>query len=366
MYKKILVALSFILILALANNFFNLSAKIYQLLPENKQVNLLKEKNKKAKANIVKKDTSKKYEYSINILTFGDLMLDRYVRVAMNKKSLEYPFEQIKTFIADSKPDLIYANLEGPITDFAPKKLHPNNLTFTFDPSVTPILAQTGFNVLGLANNHSLNYGQVGLDQTRNYLTQNNIYYFGSPLNQEKLSYIIEKSNQKLAFVGYNELSTNNFEKVKTSIQKIKQEKLADFIIFFPHWGNEYQTKFSKLQQQKAHEIIDYGADLIIGTHPHVIQPIEIYNQKVIFYSLGNFLFDQTFSVNTQQGIGVNLNLHHDKITFNLHPHHTDNFQIKLLPQDKAQTILNTIATNSAVSEEIKEEIKRGRFETKK
>ncbi|OGJ53097.1 hypothetical protein A2483_05450 [Candidatus Peregrinibacteria bacterium RIFOXYC2_FULL_33_13] len=125
MYKKILVALSFILILALANNFFNLSAKIYQLLPENKQVNLLKEKNKKAKANIVKKDTSKKYEYSINILTFGDLMLDRYVRVAMNKKSLEYPFEQIKTFIADSKPDLIYANLEGPITDFAPKKLHP-------------------------------------------------------------------------------------------------------------------------------------------------------------------------------------------------------------------------------------------------
>ena len=92
----------------------------------------------------------------------------------------------------------------------------------------------------------------------------------------------------------------------------------CDFIIVFAHWGIEYKDKETKEQVVLGHELIDAGADLIIGSHPHVIQPIEIYKNKAIFYSLGNFIFDQGFSKATKEGLGVRVVLEKNQITFKL------------------------------------------------
>jgi poly-gamma-glutamate synthesis protein (capsule biosynthesis protein) len=86
----------------------------------------------------------------------------------------------------------------------------------------------------------------------------------------------------------------------------------CDFLVVFPHWGIEYQITASARQQELAHEFVDAGADLVIGAHPHVVEPVELYRGKAIFYSLGNFVFDQGLSFWTEHGLAVQVILHQD------------------------------------------------------
>jgi poly-gamma-glutamate synthesis protein (capsule biosynthesis protein) len=101
----------------------------------------------------------------------------------------------------------------------------------------------------------------------------------------------------------------------------IEDEKASErFVIIYPHWGNEYQTSHSAKQEETAHDMVDAGADLIIGSHPHVVQDSEIYKNKPIFYSLGNFVFDQTFSQETQRGLIIGVSIEKDSLTISFVP----------------------------------------------
>jgi len=156
-------------------------------------------------------------------------------------------------------------------------------------------------------------------------------------------------------------LGTDNFNKVIDEIKKIKQE--VDFVVAYTHWGAEYKTIFSRGQQKMAHELIDAGADLVLGSHPHVVQPIEVYKNKAIFYSLGNFLFDQTFSRETMSGLGVGAVFGEKKIEYYLFPTEIDkNFQIILPDQAKSSNILKELANGSVASEELKKQMINGYF----
>jgi poly-gamma-glutamate synthesis protein (capsule biosynthesis protein) len=256
--------------------------------------------------------------------------------------------------------DFTLANLEGSFTDFAPKTLSPDNLQFTFSPQLLPGLQTAGFNLLSLANNHSLNFGAEGLAQNKQYLQNFALNYFGDPLNQTDLSLVKEVNGKTIAFVAYHQFASG-LENVLTEIERLRPQ--VDWLILTAHWGNEYQVNFSAKQQELAHQFVDAGADVVLGTHPHVIQPLEIYNNKMIFYSLGNFIFDQTFSQATQEGLGVGLVFQDNKITYYLIPMGIVDFQARLLNYQKSNIILDNLAEKSLLSEEQKAALKTGKIE---
>lgn len=256
----------------------------------------------------------------LKILVVGDIMLDRNVyKKTLKAGDYNFPFANLNW----PEADLRIGNLEGPIT--ANRSIvTPSSLTFTFSPKFLESL-KNNFTVLNLGNNHTNNFGQKGLSNTRALLTSSSIYYFGDPNNNlQFIAYQIERKGIKLGFLGYNDLIKLNFSDILSKVKEIKNQ--VDYLLVFPHWGIEYNTqKASAGQIQEAHQLIDAGADIILGTHPHVIQPIEQYKGKYIFYSLGNFIFDQYFSQNTMQGltVGIDLQKNNENISpigYNIYP----------------------------------------------
>lgn len=304
---------------------------------------------------------------SVVIYSFGDLMLDRSVRVAIEKQKKD-PFVNMASIAGGN--DLVLANLEGSFTDFKPKPVAADMMTFTFNPKMAPALKKSGINVLNLANNHALNFGKKGFEQSKKYLKDAGIDYFGDPLNMDEISFVKEIKGKKIGFVGYSEFGTKNLKDVIETVKSLNFQ--VDFLIVYTHWGVEYKTKFTVNQQEKAHQFIDAGADVVIGSHPHVIEPVEIYNNKPIFYSLGNFLFDQVFSVQTQQGLGIKIVLSADfkgqsftertvlKAKYYLVPTQIKNFEINLPAKEKRDMILKDLAASSSVSDDIKRGIEKG------
>ena len=243
----------------------------------------------------------------VSILIVGDIMLDRNVRNIINKNGFDSFFGGVKNLISDV--DIAVANLEGPFTinRLLTSSLKNKTLTFTFDPSLAPQLAELGFDVLGLANNHTLNFGKDGLASTRKYIKETDMLYYGEPNNKDETSTIIEKNGLRIGLIGFHEFSYINSDKILSEISRLRPE--VDVLIVTPHWGNEYQKEPTANMQKWAHQFIDLGIDAVVGTHPHVVGDIEEYKGKKIFYSLGNFAFDQYFSEETMEGLAVIINI---------------------------------------------------------
>lgn len=272
-----------------------------------------KDVSKKNKSTINQKEQPVKNE-SLNteaeIIFAGDLMFDRYIREVSNRKGNDFIFEKITDYL--QKSDLVVANLEGPITDKSSKSIgsefeSPENYIFTFNSSLVPTLKKNKIKLVNLGNNHILNFGKNGLEQTINNLKNYSVKYFGdtgSNLSGEE--YLVTKINDiNFGFINFNQFSQKSSEKTLENIKKIKEE--ADFIIVYTHWGKEYENKSNINQRNLAHSFVDQGADLIIGSHPHVTQEKEIYKDKIIYYSLGNFVFDQYFEEETKKGLLVKI-----------------------------------------------------------
>jgi len=241
----------------------------------------------------------------VQILFTGDLMFDRGIRYYANKNGgNNFIFKKISPTLAEN--DLVVSNLEGPIT--ANKSVSSgtvpgstNNYFFTFDPSVAETLFKQNIKLVDLGNNHILNFGSAGLKSTQEYLNKANVDYFGVP--NGKRSVVKTIGGVKIAFISYNEFAGDTSKIITDEIKKIKPE--ADIVIIFAHWGVEYNLNATEDQKSLAHQFVDAGADLVIGSHPHVIEPMEEYNGKRIYYSLGNFIFDQYFSEDTRNSKGV-------------------------------------------------------------
>ncbi len=296
----------------------------------------------------------------VTLLAFGDMMLDRYVHRAIEEHGVSYPFQKIERFLGGN--DITLANLEGGFTDFLPKPLVKDNTVFTFDPSLIPHLNKVGFTLFNLANNHSRDFGAEGFAQTRAYLSKNNIAFFGDWRNENGLTTIQEIRGHKIGFVGYHELSRMGFENAIAEVKKFKDAADIDRIVVYTHWGVEYERQFSKHQQSAAYAFIDAGADVVIGSHPHVIQPIEVYKNRVIFYSLGNFIFDQTFSPKTVEGLSVGAVFEKDRATYYLFPITIQQFQAQLMSAGDRASVLKALADDSFVSENFKQEIADGKI----
>jgi poly-gamma-glutamate synthesis protein (capsule biosynthesis protein) len=242
----------------------------------------------------------------VDILAFGDLMLDRTVYLkTLEAQDFNFPFLKIDSFLSDA--DIRIANLEGPITDYNSVAIKDNRMRFTISPNFLPAL-KSRFEIFTLANNHMQDFGENGYNQTKQYLNSAGITYFGDYKNRaENLSTIIEKNGIKIGFVGYHDLDADyaDPDAIAEKIKTLKTE--TDFVIVFAHWGAEYKTEAPQQLKDEAHKFINAGADVVLGSHPHVIEPSEEYKGKMIYYSLGNFIFDQYFSAETMEGLAVEI-----------------------------------------------------------
>lgn len=244
----------------------------------------------------------------IKIQAVGDIMLGRSVNTMIQKrKDFSFPVRRIISRLPQS--DLFLTNLESPFTDNCP--LTDTGMVFCADSRSVATLKTLGVTVASVANNHIGNQNQIGLFKTIDTLNQNNI----KPISSNQ---VFKIKNTRIALIAFNDIPPYingiikfSEDSLVSQIKEIKNE--ADFIIVTPHWGNEYQMA-SNRQKTLARLAIDSGADLIIGHHPHWIQEIEEYKGKLIYYSLGNFIFDQLWSEETREGIIANIIVEDNKI----------------------------------------------------
>ncbi len=251
----------------------------------------------------------------LHILVAGDIMLDRYIRKQINSYGSAENF--VNNFLPslremNSKYDYVMANLEGPITENKSKSLNDDgtygrDLIFTFPTSGVEILKLLNIKVVSLANNHTDNFYRKGYEDTKKFLGIGGIKYFGNPYNEkENLSQKICEKDICITYVGYHQFTKDNaVEIVSDEIKRVRDD--TDFIIVMPHWGEEYEKLSNQKQKNLAHASIDAGADMVIGSHPHVVQESEIYKNKNIYYSLGNYIFDQWFSDGVKNGLVLDI-----------------------------------------------------------
>ncbi len=306
---------------------------------------------------------------TLSIAIVGDMMFDRAVRRKINNQGFDSVWGDTKGILAPY--DIKIGNLEGPITSYPSRTLLPSGktakiLSFTFPTSTASELKKVGFDAVSLANNHTDNFGTKGLKETRDALVSADIYHFGDPANEQLLSTVLcdKKSfEQCVAIVGFHEFAyiKANEQKVIEEIQMRKTQ--GYYTIVYPHWGAEYKQTHTQYQQNLARSWIDAGADLVVGAHPHVVAHAEEYKGKMIFYSLGNFIFDQYFSFNTTHGLVLGIHIPFDnnpttnkliigEPTFDLIPITNEGIVVKKLTTetyDRYERVLSVFASSSPV-----------------
>ena len=183
----------------------------------------------------------------------------------------DYTLINLECVLTDRKSDLntdLYTNFRGP-SDFV------------------EILTSSGIDGVSLSNNHAMDYGKDGLKDTQDVLTKTGIQW---AYNTE--SFTFERNGIKFAVLSFRRYYMKQYYQwIETEIPHLKSEEGVDFVIVCLHHGEEYADSHNDEQTDFAHHAIDSGADLVVGTHPHVLQGIEVYKNRLIFYSLGNFVF---------------------------------------------------------------------------
>lgn len=182
-----------------------------------------------------------------------------------------------------AEDDLTIVNFEGTLSNQGTRQ----DKTFAFrgKPEYVQVLTTSSVEAANLANNHSADYGDVSLTDTIKYLNEAGISNFIGTNTA-----IREINGISVGLVGINALNETEAEKLEKAIGSVKSLG-AQLVIVSIHWGEEKETSPNDTQKELAHKAIDLGADLVIGTHPHVLQGIEKYNGRYIAYSLGNFCF---------------------------------------------------------------------------
>jgi len=262
-----------------------------------------------------KNDNSKHYEILfLGDTSFGENYQIRKKSNILKTKGYDYVFKNFKDIL--TKSELVIANLETPITNLRKSPLSKKYIHYTDIKKAPYFLKKYNINTISLANNHAMDYGVDGLKQTLDILEKNSINWMGAGLNafDAEIPYIknIKIGNKSFKFAIFAAFELNqkyetkyffyanknrggvnllSIKKLKKQIDKLRKSYPGIFVIAFPHWGKNYRWK-SKKQTNLAHQIIDAGADLIIGHGAHMMQEIENYKNNWIIYSLGNFIFN--------------------------------------------------------------------------
>lgn len=236
----------------------------------------------------------------------GDVMMDSFIGDYIRNYGVDYPWTDVSSITRES--DLAVINLETSVSTRGSTK-KPEGYGFRSHPDTLQGLVNGGIDLVSLANNHSLDFGEEAFYDTLESLNHYGIEYVGGgkDKNEAEGLKIIEKNGIKMGFLAYTAIIPwSSWEAgedkpgaavLKPEYEKIilenisKASKECDILTVLPHWGVEYATTPSEKLRELAHAMIDAGADIIVGHHPHVLQGIEFYKDKPILYSIGNFVF---------------------------------------------------------------------------
>lgn len=270
-------------------------------------------------------------EKELKIVAVGDILLGRGVgmRLKNGNKDFTYPFLEVRDILR--KGDVVFGNLEEPITSSTHSLTgikEGGKYVLKNDVEAIEGIKYAGFNLMNLANNHILDYYERGLFDTMDILDKNGIKYAGAGRNLEEARKpaIMEVKSMKVGMLAYTDMAeivykgNPNYkfaagedkpgvaprplkfdDSIKKDIEELRSK--VDILIVSLHWGVEESFEVLPEQREFAHSLIDNGVDVILGHHPHQFQGIEIYKGKPVFYSLGNFIFDQNDPENQESFI---------------------------------------------------------------
>jgi poly-gamma-glutamate capsule biosynthesis protein CapA/YwtB (metallophosphatase superfamily) len=235
-----------------------------------------------------------------------------------------YPFTYTAEFLRSF--DLTIGNLECVISRLGTPV--PKSYNFRGDARAYDRLLNAGFDLVSVANNHSGDYGKAAFMDEYTTLPERGITPIGGGQNRQQAHTPIFKAvrDTTIAFMAYDEIDPYSFAATDTTPghawlteDALRQDialarAKADFVIPFVHWGIEYYTGLTAHQRHLAQVAIDAGADLVVGAHPHVIEPHEIYKGKLIVYSLGNFVFDNMYEEVVRRGAILTLTIQKNQL----------------------------------------------------
>lgn len=235
-----------------------------------------------------------------SMLFLGDILLARNVEYLMTEKGLNYSFESISPTL--NSFEIVIGNFESAMSD--PHSRTPSFvMRFSTPTTSLPTLVSSGVTHVSLANNHAYDFGPAGYINAKEKLAAAPLITFGHPntLSLEDSVTFIDVNNSRVALVAIHAVFSVPYQnEVKALFNTLRDT--SDIQIVYIHWGDEYILSHNKTQENFARVLIASGADVIVGHHPHVTQDIGVIDGVPIFYSLGNFLFDQYFSTDVQQG----------------------------------------------------------------
>lgn len=288
--------------------------------------------------NIVEEEIEKYSELSLSAT--GDIMFHgAQLKSAYNNNTKEYDFkrvfENVKPHLENS--DIAIANFETTTAGSEmPISSYPS---FNSPDSTVDALKYSGIDILTTANNHSLDTGKIGIVNTIKNIENNGIEYIGTSEEEYRAFILKEKNDITLSFLSYtyglngndSRLNSNELDNMVNLIDEDKMQEdikkaknVSDKVVVFIHWGNEYSREPSESQMELADKMFEWGADIILGSHPHVIQRSEIIKKngenKFIIYSMGNFISNQRRetlpntrnNIYTEDGVIVNIDFKKD------------------------------------------------------
>ena len=299
--------------------------------------------------------------HPIRLLFLGDVMFDRDIRKIGELHGYRCLWgESDRNF---KKYDDVIFNLEGPITEHPSVSLGsaidlPENTTFTFSRHILEQFPSGSNFLVHIGNNHILDFGYSGLLSTEKALSAEGIKYFGDIARSTTTMKYAKIDDYSVVIVSFNEFLGGGINRAIEEIKRLKKE--SSFVVVYTHWGAEYKAVQPRYIKEFAHRFIDAGADLVVGSHPHVVGEVETYKGKQIYYSLGNFIFDQYFSRDTQAGLAVEINITDNNMQFFLYPTKSQQSRVELIIREAKKDFLSKLADLSQVGEKYKNQIKNG------
>ena len=253
---------------------------------------------------------------TITITLTGDILLDRGVRKHIESTDINHLFTPEIDSVFHSS-DYVIGNLECPATHI--KSPAFKKFVFRAEPEWLQTLQKHGFTHLNLANNHSVDQGRRGLVDTFHQIEKYGMIPIGAGENMQQAAQpiLIDNSIRPIYIIASQRLPLENFaylpdqfsisqepwDSLLNRVQMLRQAQPTSYIIVTLHWGWEHQTTPTITQRQEAHQLIDAGANALVCHHTHTLQTIEEYRGCPIYYSIGNFIFDQNKPINTRSCI---------------------------------------------------------------
>ena len=306
-------------------------------------------------------NTPLEHKENVSIAVTGDVMFSRNMPGVLSLDSS--PFAGVSN--VTSNVDLLLINFENAATNS--ENAVKGDVPLKCSPDYVPLARANNNTVASLANNHAFDYGIEGMQDTVSYLENTEITPIGAGNSESEAHQAVVQdiNGRKITILNY--MDSDNFAEYSYDVmpyangsnpgyssysysdaqKQISENNDSDLIIAYLHFGNEYSNSPNENQFKIAHELIDLGADVVIGSHPHVTQGIEMYNGKPIFYSLGNFIFDQSNPA-THSAYFVEIDLVDNQGECTIYPIYISNYLPQFMDSESGISLLSNLSPQSS------------------